>query len=535
MALLLRPVLIVTEDLIDASREGLQLRTPDRLLPAIPRRQAVAQHLAHRLSGQPEAARRRARAPPLHLHAALHHRIELHSIHPSCVPQNTLGMLGGPLGSMRRYVPVVLPLTMLFGALTVVTLLARVAAATYRRGLTLAPGALLVGLVARPSVAVVGQPLWDDALAQTAQVARLFPDQAVVLVSPDLAGTHIPTSLAYLHDADAILVQERNPDDQVMRRVIRAWLARGRAVFIVVGQPQVELQLPLPLLSCLKAVREGFFELCVRVGEQALHALMEHDRTELCGTKWSRDASRRAVRGGSTASEITLGGRRIRVRRLRAAQVDGQELALPSFAWAAARDPLDEQTWRSIVAGVSTRSYASSLDPGPAALQERSTSRSAVSRSTTTTTRSWSPSASMPGAPSMCWGSARGPRRTAPWPGRCSATWSTAGSPRTSRCCSSSTAGRRPGRRSAACSGPPRWCNAVRYTSCGTCSSTCPRSFVLSVRHAMRQAYAASATSGLGTAAARATGALVGRRPPRRRRLVARGARGDADAAAGSA
>ena len=136
---------------------------------------------------------------------------------------------------MRRYVPVVLPLTMLFGALTVVTLLARVAAATYRRGLTLAPGTLLVGLVARPSVAVVGQPLWDDALAQTAQVARLFPDQAVVLVSPDLAGTHIPTSLAYLHDADAILVQERNPDDQVMRRVIRAWLARGRAVFIVVG------------------------------------------------------------------------------------------------------------------------------------------------------------------------------------------------------------------------------------------------------------------------------------------------------------
>ena len=145
-------------------------------------------------------------------------------------------------------------------------------------------------------------------------------------------------------------------------------------------QPHVELQLPLPLLSCLKAVREGFFELCVRVGEQALHALMEHDRTELCGTKWSREPSRTAVRGGSTASEITLGGRRIRVRRLRAAQVDGPELALPSFAWAAARDPLDEQTWRAIVAGVSTRSYAASLDPVPHDLRERSTSRSAVSR-----------------------------------------------------------------------------------------------------------------------------------------------------------
>ncbi len=74
------------------------------------------------------------------------------------------------------------------------------------------------------------------------------------------------------------------------------------------------------MLSRLKAVREGFFELCIRVGEQALHALMEQDRTELYGAKWSRDPLRSAVRGGSTASEITLGGRRLRVRRLRAAR-----------------------------------------------------------------------------------------------------------------------------------------------------------------------------------------------------------------------
>ena len=145
-------------------------------------------------------------------------------------------------------------------------------------------------------------------------------------------------------------------------------------------QPHVELQLPLPLLSRLRAVREGFFELCIRVGEQALHALMEQARTALCGAKWSRDAARSAVRGGSTASEITLGGRRLRVRRLRAAQVDGPELALPSFSWAADRDPLDDQTWRSIVAGVSTRSYGASLDPVPAELRTRATSRCAVSR-----------------------------------------------------------------------------------------------------------------------------------------------------------
>ena len=151
---------------------------------------------------------------------------------------------GLQIGTMRRYVPVVLPLTMLFGALTVVTLLAHVVVAQYRLGVTLATGALLVGLVARPSLAVVGQPLWDDALAQTAQVARRFPDQAVVLVSPDLAGTHIQTSLTYLHDVDAILVQERNPDDQVLRRVIGDWLANGRAVFLAIGQQEFSFFAP---------------------------------------------------------------------------------------------------------------------------------------------------------------------------------------------------------------------------------------------------------------------------------------------------
>ena len=145
-------------------------------------------------------------------------------------------------------------------------------------------------------------------------------------------------------------------------------------------QPQIDIQLPLPLLSSLKTVQEGFFELCVRVGEEALRALMERDRTELCGAKWSRDPSRRAVRGGSAPSEITLGGRRVNVRRLRASAIDGPELELPSFAWAADRDPLDEHTWRSIVAGVSTRKYADALDPLPEELKERSTSRSSVSR-----------------------------------------------------------------------------------------------------------------------------------------------------------
>lgn len=146
-------------------------------------------------------------------------------------------------------------------------------------------------------------------------------------------------------------------------------------------QLSVPVQLPLPMLSSLKALREGFFALCVHAGQEALKALMEHDRTALCGPQWSRGSSRKAVRGGSTRGEVTLGGRRVPVRRLRVSSLEGQELVLPSFAWAAERDPLNEHTWRSIVAGVSTRSYADTLEPLPSThAEEGATSSSSVSR-----------------------------------------------------------------------------------------------------------------------------------------------------------
>jgi transposase-like protein len=156
---------------------------------------------------------------------------------------------------------------------------------------------------------------------------------------------------------------------------------RKTATAVASCQPFISIQLPLPLLSSLKALREGFFALCLRTGQEALKALMEQDRTALCGPPWARSRSRKAIRGGSARSEVTLGGRRVTVRRLRVSDRNGAELALPSFEWAAGRDPLDEHTWSAIVAGVATRSYANTLDPLPAGIpEERSTSRSSVSR-----------------------------------------------------------------------------------------------------------------------------------------------------------
>ena len=140
------------------------------------------------------------------------------------------------------------------------------------------------------------------------------------------------------------------------------------------------MQLPLPLLDVLQDTRTAFFGLCVDAGQQVLRTMMEQDREQLCGPKHVPNPARRAVRGGSTRGEVTLGGRRILVPRLRARSVEGHELSLPSFTYAAGRDPLDARTLEAIAIGVTTRQYCRALDPLPAGIRERAVSKSSVSR-----------------------------------------------------------------------------------------------------------------------------------------------------------
>ena len=149
------------------------------------------------------------------------------------------------------------------------------------------------------------------------------------------------------------------------------------------GQPQssqpVTIQVPLPVLGVINGVREAFHGLCIATGLQVLEAMMEADREALCGAKGRHQVERPAWRGGSVDSHVTLGGVRSRCR--------GYACAAPTLKsrWRASNGrhrptPLDEHTLAAVAAGVSTRRYASTLDPVPAEVNERATSSSAVSR-----------------------------------------------------------------------------------------------------------------------------------------------------------
>ena len=144
--------------------------------------------------------------------------------------------------------------------------------------------------------------------------------------------------------------------------------------------PAAQVQLSLSVDGVLRDVQHAFFGLCVNAGKQVLAAMMEADRVALCGAKGVPDAKRRATRGGHTAGAVVLGGQRMGMRRPRARSTLHGELALPSYAWAAERDPLDAATMHAIAAGVSTRRYAGTLDALPPPESARSVSSSAVSR-----------------------------------------------------------------------------------------------------------------------------------------------------------
>ena len=144
--------------------------------------------------------------------------------------------------------------------------------------------------------------------------------------------------------------------------------------------PTAPVQLSLNVQGVLRDVQHAFYGLCVSAGKQVLAAMMEADRVALCGAKNVPAAHRQAVRGGTTRSSVVLGGQRIALTKPRARSLKRGELELPSFAWAAHRDPLDMATVACIAAGVSTRRYAGTLDELPEPDEPSSVSKSAVSR-----------------------------------------------------------------------------------------------------------------------------------------------------------
>jgi putative transposase len=137
---------------------------------------------------------------------------------------------------------------------------------------------------------------------------------------------------------------------------------------VVTAAQALESPLPAEIQEALGelvgAAREGLLALSVGVGLRVVHELMEAEVTEVVGPKGKWNAERTAIRHGHEDGSMTLGGRRVPVRRPRVRSVDDErELPVVTYEYFAERDPLQRAVMDRMLAGVSTRKFARVGEP----------------------------------------------------------------------------------------------------------------------------------------------------------------------------
>jgi transposase-like protein len=147
------------------------------------------------------------------------------------------------------------------------------------------------------------------------------------------------------------------------------------------------------LAAFAEHMREGLLAASTAVGLEVMAELMELEVTELVGPNGKHDPERITTRHGSEHGSVTLGGRRVPMRRPRVRTIGGddqpaREVPLASYTTFASTDLLAEQVVARMLAGISTRRYPAALEPVGKQVEQTasSTSKSAVSRRFVTAT-----------------------------------------------------------------------------------------------------------------------------------------------------
>jgi transposase-like protein len=148
------------------------------------------------------------------------------------------------------------------------------------------------------------------------------------------------------------------------------------------------------LAAFASQMREGLLAASVAIGLDVMGELIDAEVTEVAGPKGRHDKDRIAYRHGSEEGRVTLGGRRVPVRRPRVRAVADaggveREVHLESYATFASVDLLADHMVASMLTGLSGRRYERALEPVGEVVEASSsgTSQSSVSRQFITATK----------------------------------------------------------------------------------------------------------------------------------------------------
>jgi len=152
---------------------------------------------------------------------------------------------------------------------------------------------------------------------------------------------------------------------------------------VTAAQVAVPERVTIAMTELADAVEEGLLALAVATGLEVMHTIMDSDVTAVCGPKGRHDTSRTAVRHGSEDGSVSLGGRRVPVRRPRVRSADkATEVPVASYELFSSTEVLGRMAMERMLAKLSTRRYPAGLEPVGTEVEKASSSKSksAVSR-----------------------------------------------------------------------------------------------------------------------------------------------------------
>jgi putative transposase len=142
-----------------------------------------------------------------------------------------------------------------------------------------------------------------------------------------------------------------------MRKTYQGTAGKSKVKFGVVGERQLAVRLPLPLVEVWEELQPRVEQLTGEAGLQILRAILEDEVTRRVGPRHQPDAASDCLRWGRQPGYVVFAGQKVAVQRPRVRTRQGKEVPLDSYARLQHDGRRQHAVREGIVAGLTSRHY----------------------------------------------------------------------------------------------------------------------------------------------------------------------------------
>jgi transposase-like protein len=162
-----------------------------------------------------------------------------------------------------------------------------------------------------------------------------------------------------------------------MRKTYQGRAGKSKAKFEVVGERQLAVGLPLPLVEVWEELQPAVEHLTGLAGLQIIRAVIEDEVRRRVGPRHQPDPGSSCLRWGQQPGYVVFAGQKVAVERPRVRTRQGEEVPLDSYARLQHDGRRQRAVREGIVAGLTSRNYHRAVD---SVLEGYGIEKSSVSR-----------------------------------------------------------------------------------------------------------------------------------------------------------